>query len=60
MPEVIEQFATGFNGLPLIDASIPDLRMMIGSAVLARAFVGEGFEIEPGVVELIGIELDLG
>lgn len=60
LPAVIHRFATGFDELPLIRAGTPELRMMIGSAVLARAFVAQGLEVSPGVVQLIGIELDLG
>lgn len=59
LPVIVERFATGFDELPQSIAGLNSIRMMIGAGALVSAFVVHGIETEDGVVQLVGIDIDL-
>jgi hypothetical protein len=60
LPAVVDRFATGFEDLAEMVEGVPAARMLITTGVLVPASVVYGVETTGGVVELIGIEMDLG
>jgi len=59
LPAIVDVFATQFNALPGMTDGLAAMRMFIGTSTLASAFVIYGIETSTGVVELVGIELQL-
>ena len=59
LPTVVEAFVTEFDSLPKTIGGIGSMRMFIGTCALAYAFVVYGIETSAGVIELVGIELQL-
>ncbi len=59
LPAIVERFASDFQNLAEAVAGVPGIRMFIGTSVLVRAFVVHGVETVDGVVELVGVELDV-
>jgi len=59
LPAIVEVFAVEFIDLPETIGGLGAMRMFIGTGTLARAFVVYGVETSTGVVELVGIELQL-
>ena len=59
LPAIVERFASRFDTLPEAIEGVPSVRMFIGTAILARAFVVHGVEVSNGIVELVGVELQL-
>ena len=58
LPEVVDRFATDFEGLPEIIDGVPGGRMLIAGGLLVRAFVVYGVLLDDGSIELIGVEFD--
>ena len=59
LPDVVERFATGFDGLPQAVEGFSGGRMLIARGLLVRAFAVYGLLIDDDAIELIGIDLDL-
>ncbi|MCA1705063.1 MAG: hypothetical protein LC808_18100 [Actinobacteria bacterium] len=59
LPDVVERFATDFDGLPEVVEGFSGGRMLIARGLLVRAFAVYGLLIDDGAIELIGIDLDL-
>jgi len=59
LPAVVEVFVTEFDSLPETIGGVGSMRMFIGTSALAYAFVVYGIETSAGVIELVGIELQL-
>jgi len=59
LPAIVERFALGFDELPEVMEGVSGLRMLIGTTALVRVFVVHGIETSDGVVELVGIEIDM-
>jgi len=59
LPAVVEVFAAEFDSLPESIGGVGSMRMFIGTSTLTNAFVVYGIETSAGVIELIGIELQL-
>lgn len=59
LPVIVEVFATAFDDLPVAIEGLPSIRMFIGTAALVRALVVHGVETSEGVIELVGVELQL-
>ncbi len=59
LPAIVERFASGFDSLPVAIDDVSSVRMFIGTATLVPAFVVHGVEVDDGVVELVGVVLDL-
>lgn len=59
LPAIVDRFATGFDELQEAVEGVAAARMFIGSGAMARAFVVHGVETTPGVIELVGVEIDL-
>ncbi|MCP4961926.1 MAG: hypothetical protein GY925_21995 [Actinomycetia bacterium] len=57
-PEIVEVFATDFDGLAEAVAGVPSGRVYIGAGALVTAVAVYGVELDDGAVELIGIEID--
>jgi len=57
--EVIEEFATGFDSMPVLFDGRDDYRVLVKSGVLVRAMEVIGVRSQDGAVELVGLELDL-
>ncbi len=58
LPDVVERFATDFEGLPEIIDGFSAGRMLIAGGLLVRAFVVYGVLTDDDSIELIGVELD--
>lgn len=59
LPVIVERFATEFDDLREAIAGVSSIRMIIGVAALVKAYVVHGVETPDGVINLIGIEIDL-
>ncbi len=59
LPRIVDEFARRFDDLPVAVEGVEAVRMLIGVGALAKAFVVHGVQTAPGVVELVGVELDL-
>ena len=59
LPVIVERFAAEFDDLPEAIAGVPSIRMLIGSAALVPAYVVHGVETPDGVINLVGVEIDL-
>lgn len=59
LPDVVERFATDFEGLPEAVEGFSGGRMLIAHGLLVRAFAVYGLLIGDDAIELIGVELDL-
>lgn len=59
LPAIVEVFAAEFETLPETIGGLASMRMFIATSTLVRAFVVHGIEISIGVVELVGIELQV-
>lgn len=59
LPAIVEVFATEFDSLAETILGLGSMRMFIGTGTLANAFVVFGIEASAGVIELVGIELQL-
>jgi len=59
LPAIVERFASGFDTLPEAIRGVSSVRMFIGTATLVPAFVVHGVEVGDGIVELVGIELQV-
>lgn len=60
LPAIVERFSASFDELPRIVEGVSAGRMLITTGVLVSASVVYGLDIGSGVVELVGIELELG
>ncbi|MDZ7733917.1 MAG: hypothetical protein U5R31_13385 [Acidimicrobiia bacterium] len=60
LPAIVERFAVDFDHLAEVVEGVPSARMLLTTGLLVRASAVYGLELSEGVVELVGIELDLG
>jgi hypothetical protein len=58
LPTVVERFALHFDDLPEAVEGVPDLRVVVGTGEVVRAFVVYGLLLTDGAVELIGVDID--
>ena len=59
LPAIIEQFAERFDDLLEVVPGEPTVRVVVGAGILVRAVVVYGVELSDGVVELVGVEIDV-
>jgi len=57
--QVVDRFATGFDGLPELIPGRPDYRVLISAGVLVARFAVVGQLAPDGAVELVQLDLDL-
>ena len=60
LPAIVERFASGFDDLAEIMAGVPAARMLVTTGMLVPASVVYDLETQSGVIELVGVEFDLG
>jgi hypothetical protein len=58
--EIVERFASAFDGLPELIPGRRDYRILIATGLLVRAYSVVGQLVPDGAVELLSLELDLG
>jgi len=59
LPTIVEAFASGFDELPAAIKGLESVRMFIGTGALAQALVMHGIETTEGIIDLVGIEIQL-
>ena len=59
LPSIVTEFAGRFEELPEAIPGVTTVRTLIGVGALVPAYVVHGTETSDGIVELIGIELDV-
>ena len=56
--EIVEQFAVGFDELPVLIPGRDDYRILISTGVVVRAYSVVGQATADGAVELVSLDLD--
>lgn len=59
LPRIVDEFGLRFDELPEAVAGVSAARMLIGTGALTEAYVVHGIETAAGVVELVGVELEI-
>ncbi|MBA2282741.1 MAG: hypothetical protein H0W25_16145 [Acidimicrobiia bacterium] len=58
LPAVVERFATDFDELAEAVDGVAEVRMLVNTGRVVRAFAVFGLLVDDGSVELIGVEVD--
>lgn len=59
LPEIVEIFAAGFDGLALVTPEVASARVYVNAGSMVSIVAIYGLELIDGSVELIGVEIDL-